>query len=107
LRIPRESLLNTPLVEIVLLNSQIVILETGLIELLYIQAFPILTHSATKAIRQDNNETIPSKEPSPEPPLEPPLEPSLNPPLKALFYDHATFTLYINPKLLKQITKDT
>jgi hypothetical protein len=82
---------------ITLLNSRIIIPRAGLTEILYIQAFPIQTHSATRAIRQDNYaepETVPLEKPSPDPPLE------------TLSCNYATFTLYANPKLLKQITKD-
>jgi hypothetical protein len=50
-----------------------------------------------RAIRQDNYADLRAV------PLE---EPPLNPSLKPLSYDYAMFTLYTNPKLLKQITKD-
>jgi hypothetical protein len=35
-----------------------------------------------------------------------PLDPSLDPLLEPLSYDYTIFTVHINPKLLKQITKD-
>jgi hypothetical protein len=59
--------------------------------------FPIQTHSAIRAIRQDNYADLGAV-----PLKEPPLNPSLEPPS----YNYAIFILYANPKLLKQITKD-